>query len=244
MLLVGGDSFSEFPKGHWHVNAGFETPCPDWDGKSLHWCELLANEMNLASKSVGIGAGDSATTSYETIRQLYINKNITHCIFFITNPWRTVIREKSSKNEREYKKRMIHYDNRLKLNLTQYYQNPLLDLINMPGSHYTTIDKNSEMLIDEEHLWCRLDRMPEYEFVQKQLNGLTTISTMAKKRGIKMLFATGFSAPLAGLWVQEELEETLFVPNLAMSQSELRSHYNAQEHKSIFEKFKFEVDNY
>ena len=243
MLLVGGDSFADFPKTLWHVSTCQSGPCPKWDGENLHWCELLANEMNLASKSVGVAGGDSATTSYETIRQLYINKNITHCIFFITSPWRTVIRAKSSKNEREYKKRMIHYDNRLNLNLTEYYQDPLLDLVKMPGSHYVTIT-NTRGYIDQDHLWHRLDRMPEYEFVQKQLNGLTTISTMAKKRGIKMLFATGFFAGAIGLWVREELGETLFTPSVPMSQSELRSHYNAEEHKSIFKKFKSEVDNY
>ena len=238
MLLVGGDSFADFPKTLWHVDTGQSGPCPGWDGKNLHWCELLANEMNLASKSVGIAGGDSATTSYETIRQLYINKNITHCIFFITSPWRTVIRVNRSANEREYKKRIIRYDNRLNLNLTEYYQDPLLDLVDWLSPY------ESRKVIDTDHLWHRLDRMPEYEFVQKQLNGLTTISTMAKKRGIKMLFSTGFPSKAIGLWVQEELGETLFTPGVLMSQSELRSHYNAEEHKSIFKKFKSEVDNY
>ena len=114
MLLVGGDSFAQFPKTEWVLERKQNRPCPEWDGKNFHWCELLAEQLNIASESVGIQGGDSATTSYETIRQLHLNENITHCIFFITMPWRVAIREKPSTHERAYKKRMMHYAHRLR----------------------------------------------------------------------------------------------------------------------------------
>tara|TARA_B110000046_G_C12901175_1_gene358674 strand:+ start:253 stop:987 length:735 start_codon:yes stop_codon:yes gene_type:complete len=244
MLLVGGDSFAQFPKTEWVMEEKQNRPCSEWDGKNHHWCELLAKQLNIASESVGIQGGDSATTSYETIRQLHLNENITHCIFFITMPWRVAIREKPSTHERAYKKRMMHYDDRSQLNVNQYYQTPLLDIVKVEGSHYSTIDRDCGIPIDKEHLWLRMDRIPEHEFIQKQLNSITTISAMAKKRGIKMLFSSGFRVELVESWVQEELEETFFHANALMSQPELRSHFNADEHKSILEKFRFEVDNY
>lgn len=241
MLLVGGDSFAQFPKTEWVMETNSSRPCSQWDGKNIHWCELLSQELNIDCISTGVAGGDSSITSYETIREIYNNKSLTHCIFFITSPWRTAIRNKPSVNEREFKNRMIHYDNRSVLSLREYYSSELKDVINLPGSHYTTLESDCKLEIDLDHLWHRVDRVPEHEFIQKQLNSLTTISTMAKSRGIKLLFASGFPENISSTWVKEELGDLYFQASNIMSQPELRSHYNLEEHKSLLTKFKTEM---
>tara|TARA_B110000503_G_C7136101_1_gene408863 strand:- start:85 stop:831 length:747 start_codon:yes stop_codon:yes gene_type:complete len=248
MLLVGGDSFAQFPKTDWVLETKSSKACTNWDGNILHWCELLAQEKNIDSISVGIAGGDSSITSYETIRQLYNNTSITHCIFFITSPFRTAIRDKSSKSESELKRRFAHYDDRWMLAPAEYYSTVLTDNIFLPGSHYASIDRECGQEIEHNQLWHRIDRIPEHEFIQKQLNSLATISTMAKTRGISIVFCSGFPPGIPQHWVTEELRDQYFdstgACGVTMSQPELRSHHNAAEHKFIFEIFKKTVKTF
>lgn len=92
-LLVGGDSFAQFPS-HWYkcVNNELVWEYPSssrGEGFSVtydfkHWAELLADQYNGSATSIGIGAGDISTTTFVTIQELLKN-NYTHCMLFVTH---------------------------------------------------------------------------------------------------------------------------------------------------------------
>ena len=94
-LLVGGDSFAEFPKQSYNYVEKREFI--DWpsSGKGSgfrqylnykHWCQQLDNN----AVSVGIGGADISITTFVTIQQLMTNE-YSHCIFFVTEFYRDII---------------------------------------------------------------------------------------------------------------------------------------------------------
>lgn len=94
-LLVGGDSFAQFPD---HSFQCIETrPYIDYPESNLgkgfrqnllfkHWCQHLDED----AVSVGIGGADISTTSFVTLQEL-MSGNYTHCIFFVTNFYRDIV---------------------------------------------------------------------------------------------------------------------------------------------------------
>lgn len=80
MLLVGGDSFAEFPK-ETIPNGDVTNSVKEWKGGFLHWAEIISNGNAI---STGAGGFDLGYTSLTAMEELYQN-NYTHCIFFITD---------------------------------------------------------------------------------------------------------------------------------------------------------------
>ena len=94
-LLVGGDSFAEFPKQSYdtEITEDFKDYPDSPKGKGFrqdlnynHWCQLLDHD----AVSVGIGGADISITTLVTIQQL-MTLEFTHCIFFVTDFYRDVI---------------------------------------------------------------------------------------------------------------------------------------------------------
>lgn len=94
-LLVGGDSFAEFPDHFYdYVETKDYLDFPDSEkGKGFrqdlnfkHWCQILDQD----AVSVGITGADISVTSFVTIQELMTQK-FTHCIFFVTDFYRDTI---------------------------------------------------------------------------------------------------------------------------------------------------------
>ena len=94
-LLVGGDSFAEFPKQSYNVDIKKDYIDFPSSGKGEgfrqnlnynHWCQILDHN----AVSVGIGGADISITTFVTIQQL-MTLEFTHCIFFVTDFYRDVI---------------------------------------------------------------------------------------------------------------------------------------------------------
>lgn len=81
-FLIAGDSFAQ-------VGTEFFSLQPDSnyqpDPKFVHWSRLIADKNNANSYCIGMPGFDLKTTVFTALAKLQQHKNITHCIFHVTD---------------------------------------------------------------------------------------------------------------------------------------------------------------
>jgi len=250
-LLIGGDSFAVSPEWEYRLPQQEYHLRDNLTRQSVkHWCEQWADEKKMDNICAGIPGGDNSTNTSILMREMWTNTNITHCVFFVTNPFRTNVRHipeheevvSASRKEEMYVERMVDYDDKWIGDLDSYYSViPYHDgeKSDFPGSHYTSL--NTGYYMDLNHLWHRMDRIPEHDFIQKSLNTFSGLASVADHLGIKLLFTTGFG-PGDKCWrdwikVVLKLPVWDFIPP-TKSDPDCFSHHTNAEHASILKYMK------
>lgn len=243
-LLVAGDSFAEFPHSVYMP----------WDntnrkiykeGPSTHWCELWADSANLASISSGIGGSAIELNAHCAIHEIIQNPTITHCVFFVSQPFRTTIRYRTQtlnlrnkKSKKQYIKRFANWDDQWnKSSVDEYFLQPPNAPIQY-GNNFVTIEEP----LDDIHTSVRMDATTREQFLTKALSSLSSLGYICQSKGIKLLFTSGFTIEsLWRDWAENIMECPIYnhrASNVPMSDISVRSHYNKQEHAQIYEHLK------
>jgi hypothetical protein len=91
-LLVGGDSFAQFPSGYYlnstppiieEYPASAKGPGFSATYDYLHWSQVIAEQNNGTAKSIGLGGGDINSTVAITVQEL-LRESYSHCVFSVT----------------------------------------------------------------------------------------------------------------------------------------------------------------
>ena len=135
MLLVGGDSFAQFPFDSYGNNGDYEheNDVPDY-----HWCQAL----NPDSYSVGIGSADISASTFVTISALS-KQSYSHCVFFITTPTREILFK-----EQHTIDSYVHCltDPNASLSMKERYRHPQHSIPYNTSSSYVDSNSNSVFL--------------------------------------------------------------------------------------------------
>jgi hypothetical protein len=175
-LLVGGDSFAQFPNGQWYQSSA-ESHITD-----KHWCQLIDKN----TVSVGYGAGDLYTTSFVTTQKILQDDDITHCIFFITNASRDIIQTKGNDA-------IKLADNLHETFSIEYYLTDYID------SH---ISKNKDslsnyMFFDGDFLKSKyfipyFTAHADFKHIHTKLSVLSLLKTLCDRKDVKLIFVAPF----------------------------------------------------
>lgn len=203
MLLVGGDSFAQFPR-EWYKCIDEDTvlnPVPEFSQSLLfkHWCQILADQGNMESKSVGIGAGDISTTTAVTMQELEKHP-VTHCIFFITTFPRSVIQRHPNRNFAKYDAGEVLYN----ANYNNFYTDRDLFVNDLTRRHE---DTPGQRLLGEnwwldtpeiqgpyrEQISNHLDCKEPISTLHDKWSNLTALAYSCEKKNIKLYYVTPFS---------------------------------------------------
>lgn len=175
-LLVGGDSFAQFPNGEWYKSSR------DNRSKDLHWAQILQKD----AISVGQGAGDLYTTSFVTTQKILQDDDITHCIFFVTNPARDIIQIKGND--------VIKLaDNLHQAFSIEYYLTDYID------KH---ISKNKELLSNymffdgdfskSKYFIPYFKIHADFKHLHTKLSVLSLLKTLCDRKNVKLIFVAPF----------------------------------------------------
>jgi len=179
-LLVGGDSFAQFPNGEWYKSFA-ESHITD-----KHWCQLIDKN----AVSIGYGAGDIYTTSFVTIQRILQDTSFTHCIFFITSVDRDII-QTNSRRHTDIAVRTTHN------NFIDNYENNFADsgvaktdteYSNYKFVNFENIFKNEENDIVKGYFHTSA----EFKNLHTKLSCLSLIKTFCDRNNIKLLFVAPF----------------------------------------------------
>lgn len=94
-LLVAGDSFAEFCGYQNHFTSAYGIEPHQGGNYELmfkHWCELLADDLNIPVESHGIGGAGVSSSCFVAMQQL-LKKQYTGVIFFVSHHLRTISNE-------------------------------------------------------------------------------------------------------------------------------------------------------
>lgn len=239
-LLVAGDSFAEFPGGSY---IPWDKVGRDYSkkGPSVHWCELWADSLNMNSISSGIGGSSIALSAHCTIHEIIQNTTITHCIFFVSQPFRTTIRLRdrtldldNTKSKKQYIKRFANWSNQWNTNSVEEYfwQSPNAPIHH--GNNFITIEEP----LDPIHICERIDATTREQFLTSALSSLSSLGYICQSRGIKLIFTSGFPTDqLWHDWVKNIMKLSIYDyydSKVLMSDSSVRSHYTAHEHLQLY----------
>lgn len=270
MLLVGGDSFAQFPRFHWYKTspaadqittvsypASKRGPGFTVDYTYPHWCEILDNN----AISVGIGGGDIYTTSFVTTQSILSNPKITHCIFFITGFDRDVIQT----TKRTFDK--------LKLDIldtppmkevytskSKYVVDGHLSRRHEPESNFRLVGHNWFCESEEmrgpnaDEILNHLSYTPAFKQIHTKLACLSHLKTICDNNDVKILFTT----PMDGETLYKQLERLLnitcfdFHPAIANHDEWiltnqykwLTSHLTKEQHVLVADRFKSQFPNW
>ena len=262
MLLVGGDSFAQFPKQWYQCESDEEilNPVPEFS-QSLnfkHWGQLLADQGNMESKSVGIGAGDISTTTAVTMQALERHP-VTHCIFFITTFPRSVVQRHPNREFAMYEVGDVLHNT----DYNKFYTDEKLFVNNMTRRHE---DTSGERLLGEDwwhndsaiqgpykvkisnHLECIV---PNSALHDKWCN-LIALANSCEKKNIKLFFVTPFADSISAktFLLENNYNHFDYMPDLygdwvnfrenivgRLNFKWLRTHHTEQQHFEIANHF-------
>lgn len=186
-LLVGGDSFGEFPRYEYlymeandefryrtqgsdpSINYTYSTDYP-------HWCELLATRMGTTAESYALPGRDISSTTFSVTKQL-LTKEYSHMVFFVTSFLRESIQlpegaliDKLEKLNELSDTSLADYFNCRQLHSDDSY---LIDMNNTDGHHFEQTYK---------HLTTH------FGVVHDRLSNLIALYSLAKSLGVKPMF--------------------------------------------------------
>jgi hypothetical protein len=239
-LLVAGDSFAEFPQRVYNpVHPGLT---PDKIYPGLHWCELWAKSANMHSKTSGMGGSDIHTNTHHAMHAIVKDPSITHCVYFVSVPFRTALLVKDAsvarRKQKPYLRKFAGWDDEWANSHTQAYFERVPDDVLFHGSHYATLDQSDDAVyppIDPTHVWERMDLTAREQWLTKALASISALGYLCESRGIKLLFTSGFhTGDLWKDWVENTMNLPTWVFSHTMSDMRVRSHYTQQEHEAIY----------
>ena len=218
-LLVGGDSFAQFPNGEWYKSK------PNLDSTVLHWAQILQKD----AISVGIGAGDLYTTSFVTTQNILQDDNITHCIFFITSTSRDIIQTKgnclSKLADNLYKpfSKKHYFTDYIDAHLSKN-KNQISNYILFDGD----FTKSNDLIL-------YFNIHADFKHIHTKLSVLSLLKTLCDRKNIKLIFVTPFDV----LEVQRDITYFTGVPvfNLLEIFSNLQELMNSEYAKNTISHF-------
>ena len=266
-VLVAGDSFGELAgyKNHF-TSAGYAEPQKgyNYDAQFTHWCEQLAEDLNCEAVSHAIGGSGVSSSSYIATQQLLTNQ-YNACVFFVSHHERTLANRTLS--AREWKHQVLPNIAFEEGPLDQIYDAEQHQLYKYYKYHYARptneINKpavthlNTQDVADEEHTAKLLDiteitnddltylqYKPAYSFIHDSITGVLGLKALCDAKGIPIVFASCFSGG-----VMEAINNMgIHIKHFPFYEVELKqgfdvrhdypSHYNQQEHDSIYMAFK------
>jgi len=246
MLLVGGDSFAQFPKSCYlekdnQIEHGDPGLYPDY-----HWCQSLYAE----AKSVGMGSADISSTTFITISEIIKSKNAyTHCVFFITHPVRTILnKEPQQENE------TAHGLSALVPTMEERYHSPEHTIPYGTASSYAVSDSNA-MFMQASHAteeWqtntIKSTHVPMA--IHNKISNLLALKYVCDSNNIKLLFVAPFGPDPVNESINKFYKLDVFdymtpifgsfeqyVENNNKQISHHRTHHTTSEHDSILTEF-------
>jgi hypothetical protein len=236
-ILVGGDSYAEFPYWEYVQHYHEWRVRKDWQDGHRHWIERWAEMNNSSVASCGMPGFDTISSSMELLNRIWRAKRApTHVIYYTTTFHRTIQtppRElKGEPSPRQYLKRMVQLERDSKLSFEEYMRKPF-EMGHSPGTAYNTLDEETMPDIDWNHVWNRMDRVTQKEFYFKQISCLSMLDGACRARGAQLIVTSGFGVHY--LW--HDWARSTGIPvinctqNVPMNNPKLPSHFSAQEHR-------------
>lgn len=255
-LLVGGDSFAQFPNGEWYLTKPHgpltvEYPESNKGGPITvtydykHTGQLLDEN----AVSVGMGGGDLSATTFVTLQELEKQQDFTHVLFYITNFNRDII-DVSQRNDLKVLDAISGSDHTMP---SDFYKTEVLgssisrehdDESNYRFLGHWWYASNEEIqapMIPEIKIYNRMKS--EFTYFHNGLSNLALLKTYCDDRNINLLCI----APMHHVPNMKEIESFLnidiIVPSGLMEnywdylKSPLfkwsRSHYSSKQHKTL-----------
>lgn len=95
-FLIAGDSFAQVGTDFYSLRQDdYNKADPDF----VHWSRLIADTHNANSYCIGMPGYDLKTTVFATLAKLQQHKDITHCIFHVTEWCRTLMWDVDKSNQ-------------------------------------------------------------------------------------------------------------------------------------------------
>lgn len=267
MLLVGGDSFAQFPRFHWYKSmptadqittvthpASPHGPEFTVDYTYPHWCEILDDD----AISVGLGGGDIYTTSFITTQAILSNPKITHCIFFITSFDRDVIQT----TKRSFDKLRLDTLDTPPMNevYTQYEVDGQIFTRHNPKSNFRLISHHwfgqpeDEQGPNADEILNHLYYTPAFKQTHTKLACLSHLKTICDNNNVNILFISPVSGETMNKQLESLLNITCFDFHPAIDNYEewrhtnlyksLRSHISKEQHVKVADHFKTKFPNW
>lgn len=236
VLLVGGDSFAEFPQYTYKLSTGEIMRDTSSNNTAMHWCQHWARRSGLKAVSSGIPGGDLSTSVHVCMREV-LRYRPKVCVFFITNPFRTNIEVSRSEGQvRAYQLKFLDRATQWNRSLGDYFSS-YEPAVGFPGTHYHTLEKRPGLEIDWTHVWERMDARSTHDFLTQSLGLLSALERLCNHTHTELVFTSGFAREeMWAEWVESVLGCRTFFFDLPCSHIELKSHFTAEEHLSIFRK--------
>lgn len=255
-LLVGGDSFAQFPS-HWYK-------CTQTDSTQIypsstrgegftvvydypHWAEIVTAKYNGTSKSVGIGAGDISTTVAVTVQEL-LKGEYTHCIFSVTHFSRDCVQiAGNSALDKHFRADAI--------TMSEFYNNEIVDEHigrTYHGSNYLLTGAHWFHSTDEikgpakDKIDLYFDCHSDFKYIQDRIANLAYLQLICDQRNIKLVFSCPFYGANFAESGADVFEADIFTFNDVVDQDQACttefykwaiSHYNKEQHTAIAKKF-------
>ena len=257
-LLVGGDSFAQFPSGYYHNPSPPITAEYPSSGRGegfsvtydyLHWTELIAEQNNGTAKSIGLGAGAMSSTVAITVQEL-INNSYSHCVFSVTQFARDCVQLA----EHSPLDATLAADS---MPLDHFYDREIIDKdagrdpdsgssVMFTGAwwyHSTEDVRGSQQHTIDSYFRHK----PAFTYIHNNIANLAYLQMICDQQNISLVLSCPFYDTNVPTSIHKILPNIkLFTFDDVVDQSNwsmteqykwLRSHYNKQQHIAIAEKF-------
>ena len=255
-LLVGGDSFAEFPRGTTDprtlARGSHDDPVRVWDGETRHWCEQWAASVGANSHSVGWGGADNTAAVNMVTRELMGATTYTHCVYFLTDPNRTYKRNTShlTKGDRHFDKRDyvsrrwqvgFNWDHTEWSTAIEYPEDEMPVCIGNTAASLRFNSVHNKKSAPWEWIKYSMNLTPTPQPLQNTVAQIALLNSQCAARGIKFMVTSGFSWPRAfETWRDSECYPQFakfdFQDQVRVNPKtgwQLRSHYTHSEHTQI-----------
>lgn len=249
-LLVAGDSFAECPRGG---VSEFSSLRVEVDAKAdphhLHWCELWAESRGYDIHSVGMGGASNTQATNAAIREL-ANEPYSHCVYFLTNPNRTIKRCTRHQKHGDLTWDKLDYIRRRTKMIDRWEHSTYQQAIALPeGESIERVNWNSGLGLNDgnrdrprpEWIKYAMNLAPSFMPIQETIANLALLNSACNARGVKLMVTSGFGWPESvETWHTTECYPRFtkfdinYLPGKLPQCGNMRSHYDAKGHARIF----------
>jgi hypothetical protein len=245
MLLVGGDSFAQFPNGGYGYR---DDEIHDVELPDYHWCQSIDAD----AKSVGLGSADISASTFLTISQLS-KGDYSHCIFFITSPTREIL-NKDLQTIDSYIDCVT--DKNDSLSLENRFRDPRHTIPHNTGSSY--IETNSNAIFfqaggefnGKEYHKNAIETTHGPMAIHNKVSNLLALKHYCDSNKIKLMLVAPFGPDAVNVaiskfykldvfyymkWVFGSFED--YIAENGLQVMNLRTHHTTKEHDRIFNAF-------
>lgn len=256
-LLVGGDSFAEFPRSTTDprtLGEGLhDDPIRTWDGHTLHWCEQWAHSRGAHAHSVGWGGADNTAAVNMVTREIMASTPYTHCVYFLTDPNRTLKRDTAHLvkgdghwDKRDYVRRRWsvghNWDHEEWSKSIEYAEGEMPLCVGNTAASLQFNGVHTKRSAPWNWIKYSMNLTPTPVPIQNTVAQIALLNSQCAARGIRLLVTSGFSWPRAfETWRTSEcyprFESFDFSKKVPVEDKgwRLRSHYQHHQHAQILE---------